>query len=172
MSYKLYIPLCFCIALTFFSACKKDTIVTGWKPIYISTDSLYDIKNLPPQPIQNSGSIYSWGNYLFLNEQGKGIHVIDQTNPTNAINISFIKIWGNKNFSIYDSTLFADNGRDLITIDIHDVLHVSVLNIAYNAIENENYFPTESGYFECADNSKGIIVSWEQTKLINPKCKK
>lgn len=133
-------------------------------------DSLYAIRNLAPLPIINSGSIYSWNNYLFVNEQYQGIHVIDQTNPANAINITFIQIWGNKNFTVYDSVLYADNGSDLITIDISDVLHVTVLDIQEGAVGNSKNYPDSLGYFECADNSKGIITSWEKTTLINPKC--
>ena len=115
MRSKIYYILFLCLAFIFFTSCKKDKIVTGWKPVYMSSDSLYDIRNLPPRQIVNSGSIYSWNNYLFVNEMNKGIHVIDQTNPSNAVNISFIQIWGNKNFTVYDSVLYADNGSDLIT---------------------------------------------------------
>jgi hypothetical protein len=170
MRSKIYHILFLCLAFIFFTSCKKDKIVTGWKPVYMSKDSLHTIRNLAPQPIINSGSIYSWNNYLFVNEQYKGIHVIDQTNPANAINISFIQIWGNKNFTVYDNVLYADNGSDLITIDISDVLHVTVLDIQEGAVGNSKNYPDSSGYFECVDHSKGIITSWEKTTLINPKC--
>ncbi len=96
------------------------------KPIYLPNDSLYDIRNIDIQPIVNSGTIYLWQNYLFVNEVGKGIHVIDKSYPSLAKKITFIKIYGNKNFSISDSTLFADNGKDLISIDIRDMLHIRV----------------------------------------------
>jgi hypothetical protein len=169
----------FILLLTIFSmifiSCKKedDFIVTGMKPIYLPNDSLYDIRNIDIQPIVNSGTIYLWQNYLFVNEVGKGIHVIDKSNPSLSTKITFIKIYGNKNFSISDSTLFADNGKDLISIDIRDMLHIRVLKIVKDAIKNDNVFPPNfSGWFECADLSKGIIISWENTSLTNPKCNK
>lgn len=167
--------LLFFVFCLLFISCKKedDVIVNGMKPVYLPNDSLYDIRNIDIQPIVNSGTIYLWQNYLFVNEVGKGIHVIDKTDPALSTKVTFIKIYGNKNFSISDSTLFADNGKDLISIDIRDVLHIHVLKIVKDAIRYDNVFPSNfSGWFECADLSKGIIISWENTSLTNPKCKK
>lgn len=161
------------ICSLFLISCKKDDfIINGMKPVYLPNDSLYDIKNITVQPIINAGNIYLWNNYLFVNEIGKGIHVIDKTDPTSTTKITFIKIYGNKNFSISDSILYADNGKDLISINIKDILHVQVLKIVKGAIRNDNIFPANfSGWFECADLNKGIIINWENTSLTNPKCK-
>jgi len=143
----------------------------GMKPIYANGDSIYDIKNVAVQPIINSGSIYSWNQYLLVGESNKGIHIIDKSDPSNPFKISFIKIIGNKNFSIADSTLYADNGKDLITIDIRNINSIQVLNIVKNSLQNDNVFPTNYiGYFECYDKSKGIVVGWDSVQLNNPKC--
>ena len=53
------------------------------------------------------------------------------------------------------------------------MLHIRVLKIVKDAIKNDNVFPPNfSGWFECADLSKGIIINWENTSLTNPKCNK
>lgn len=145
----------------------------GMKPVYANGDSIYDIRNINVQPITNSGSIYSWRNYLLVGENNKGIHIIDKTDPSNPVKISFIKIVGNKNFSISDSVLYADNGKDLIAINISTITAVNVLNIVKNSLQNENVFPPNyKGYFECYDKTRGIIVGWDSVKLDKPKCYK
>lgn len=145
----------------------------GMKPVYANGDSLYNIINIDTQLIVNAGNIYTWNNYLFLNEINKGIHVIDKSDINNPYKITFIKIVGNKNYTINDSTLYADNGRDLIAIDIRDILHVRVLNIVKGGLVNNNNFPPNyEGTFECFDASKGIVIEWKEELLINPKCRK
>ena len=49
------------------------------------TLSLEDFRSDPvviaPQPLETSGKIYAYGDYIFVNEPYKGVHVIDNTNP-------------------------------------------------------------------------------------------
>ncbi len=166
--------LCVCTMLFLLSACgKKDIIVDGMKPIYATGDTIYDIRNIDTQRIVNTGTIYLWNNYLLIGEQYKGIHVIDKTDSTNPVKITFIKIYGNRNFNINNNTLYADNGRDLITINIRNIRNVVVTNILENAVVVEgNYPPNYGGFFECVDIDKGILVGWKYDRLINPKCSK
>ncbi len=167
----------FILLLTFFNtlfiSCIKENnlVITGFKPIYIPPDSLYHIYNADTQAIVNAGNILIWNNFLFINEVNKGIHVIDKSYPSLAKKITFIKIYGNKNFSIADSTLFADNGRDLLTIDIHDIYHVVLIDILKDAISDQyNLKPDSTGYFECIETNKGYVIGWQKSTLTNPKC--
>ncbi len=175
MQYKrLIFPSILFFIMHLFYACTKpdDFEITGKKPIYANGDSLYAIQNIDTQQIVNTGNIYSWNQYLFINEVYKGIHVIDKSDSSNPVKLTFIKIIGNKNFTISDNTLLADNGKDLIAIDITDVLNVSVISIVKDGIVNYNNYPPTNGHFECVDLSKGILIGWKDTLLINPKCLK
>lgn len=170
--YKKYFLLVVLFCMILYSCKKKeDIIVSGFKPIYISQDSLYMVYNSDTQPIINTGNILIWNEFLFVNEISKGIHVIDKSNPALARKITFINIIGNKNFSISDSTLYADNGKDLLTIDIRDIYHITLVNILKDAISNpSNLVPDSIGSFECVDSTKGYVIGWQRTTLINPKC--
>lgn len=44
---------------------------------------------LAPQTISNNGSIYIKNQYLFLVEPDKGIHFIDNNNPSSPVNLGF-----------------------------------------------------------------------------------
>ena len=107
---------------TLVSGCFKDTGTRTYKlytPVYQTTQTVRAaIKNDAPQPITSIGKMVLYGNYIFLNEINKGIHIIDNTNPASPVNKAFITIPGNENLAIKDNMLFADCFTDLFAIDI------------------------------------------------------
>ena len=61
------------------------------KPIYTSVDELtMDISIDPPLDYAQSGKVITYGDYVFINSPNKGIHIVDNTDPVNPINKSFI----------------------------------------------------------------------------------
>ena len=74
-----------------------------------------------PIDISHPGKIYFKDGYLFVNEYGKGIHVIDNSNPSEPEKIAFYEILGNVDMAIRGNILFADSYVDLLSIDISDV---------------------------------------------------
>ena len=72
----------------------------------------------------NPGKIYAKGSYLFINEIKKGIHVIDNANPSSPRIIAFINIPGNGDISIRGNILYADSYCDLVTLDISNPLSI------------------------------------------------
>lgn len=143
----------------------------GLKPVYLPKSELSDIRNLEPQPTEKTGPILLLGNLFFMVEQKKGLHVFDVTNLANPIKISFIKIPAVNDFSIANNILLADNGPNLVSIDINDIHNVVVLNIEEDVFQQLLYPANYSGFFECADNSKGIIVDWVESYSIVGKCR-
>ncbi len=126
------------IALTlsaFFSGCLKDTCdktytYSYFKPEYKTTAEVKaNIKSNTPRDVQNPGKIYILGKYIFLNETDKGIHIIDNSNPSSPKNVAFIDIPGNLDMAVKGNTLYADLYTDLVTIDITDPLNVVVKKI-------------------------------------------
>ena len=150
----------FLSAIIFINGCVKDTCkhtysYTFYQPVYKTTAEVRaNIKSNPPKEIQEPGKIVLLGNYIFLNEIDKGIHIIDNTNPSSPKNIAFIDIPGNEDLAIKGNTLYADLYTDLITLDISDPLHVVVRKY------NDSAFPYRiysNGFY--GDSTK-IIVDW------------
>ncbi len=110
--------------------CLKDTCArtyTIYTPVYKSVAEVRaNIKNNAPLQVSNPGKMFVQGNYIFLNEIDKGIHVIDNSNPANPINKYFIDIPGNIDLAVKDNTLYADLYSDLLTINIADPTLVKV----------------------------------------------
>ena len=135
-------------------------------PIYLSYEDFRNaIKSEPPQDIQNPGKLYFYNNFLFINEYLKGIHVIDNSDPSSPQKQSFISIPGNVDIAIKNDILFADSYIDLISLDISDLENIKVVGRKKDIFPyilppyDENYRVDEIDY------SKGIVVDWEFKKI-------
>lgn len=142
----------------------------AYRPIYASENEVNQVTTEAPQPLKKPGKIYVRGNYLFINEQGKGIHLVDNSDPRNPKKMSFIKIWGNVDMAVKGNFLYADSGPDFVVLNITDPAQVKVEKRIKNAFPSPLYPPYNETYFECVEPSKGVVVGWEKVKMNRPKC--
>ena len=118
---------------TAFVSCKDNCTQTvtyrGTESVRVTLNELRaSIKTLPAQDLENPGKIYVKDNYLFINEVKKGIHIIDNSNPSSPKAISFIQILGNVDIAVKGNILYADSYTDFVAFDISnpkDVKEVS-----------------------------------------------
>ncbi|MEP7323100.1 MAG: hypothetical protein ABI761_14340 [Saprospiraceae bacterium] len=111
-----------------------------------------------PSELRNPGKIYVFEKYLLINEINEGIHIFDNSNPANPINLSFITISGNRDMAVKESVLYADNAIDLLAIDIKDVAAPKLLK------RINNVFNKSFGWNSSADaNSQPILVGYNET---------
>ena len=171
--------LSFFLIVSFLTACAVEENQNpieriGMKPIYAKSLDATNVKSLLPQEFQKLGKIVSTGTSLFINDLLQGIHVVDIKDPANPIKIGFLSITGNVDFTIEGSLLYADNSKDLYVIDIKDIHDIKVLNTVaniYNKSQSDQLIPPDhSGFFECVDESMGIVIGWEEQLLSDPKC--
>ena len=160
---KTFLPAFMLIALLAmtFSSCLEDKCdntqtYTQWNPVY-KTDA--EIRT-PPQyqaarPLKNTGKIYFYDKYILVNEQKQGIHVIDNSNPSNPQNVGFISIIGNVDMAIKGNYLYADNYMDLLTIDISTLTNPRV-TCREEAVFNSTFWK---------DPQRGWLVDYEPQKI-------
>ena len=108
---------------TAFVSCKDHCVQTityrGTESVRVTLNELRtSIKMLPAQDLENPGKIYVKDNYLFINEVKKGIHIIDNSNPSLPRAISFIQILGNIDIAMKGNILYADSYTDFVALDI------------------------------------------------------
>lgn len=77
-----------------------------------------------PHAIQENGKIVLYGNYLLINEPEEGIHVFDNSDPANPIQMGFLSIPGNTDVVVTNDLLYANNYIDLVVLDISDMSDV------------------------------------------------
>ncbi|GGH19981.1 hypothetical protein GCM10007423_00060 [Dyadobacter endophyticus] len=144
---------------------------TGYRPVYKNPEDISKVEVLAAQSLRKPGKIYTFDRYLFINELGKGIHIIDNADPKKPENLSFVSIIGNYDIAVKDNWLYADNHSNLLVIDIADPKAPKVTKVIPDAIPVHNYPPLLGVYFECADEKKGVIVDWEKVEMEKqPKC--
>ncbi|MEL6635116.1 MAG: hypothetical protein AAFW73_24765 [Bacteroidota bacterium] len=151
---------------------EENQFVQGLQPIYAEDLSPEHLVLLPPQPVESLGKIYTKDQLLFIGEQGRGIHIYDNTNPEQPINLHFLEIFGSQEIAIRGNILYVDNFQDLVAIDISDLSNPREVSRVKGVYELGNgLFPTEySGYFECVDRRRGVVIGWEDALLTDPQC--
>jgi hypothetical protein len=170
MNKKLFylLPFLFCFIL---QGCLKDKLTKTYTilvPVYKEkTEVFTNIKSNAPAGIQQPGKIFLYGNYIFLNEIDKGVHIIDNSNPANPVMKAFINIPGNLDIAVKGNTLYVDLYADLVVVDIANPLQASFVKHISNVFPERMY---ANGFV--ADSNK-IIVDWikkDTTVDINAVC--
>lgn len=147
-------------SLLFFSfqSCLKDKLThtyTIYTPIYETKEAVkLNIKSNPAEDIESPGNLFVYGNYIFLNETDKGVHIIDNTDPSNPVDKAFIDIPGNTDIAVKGDILYADMYQDLVAVDISDPLHAKLVKTVPNVF-GERYYA--NGFFAANDM---VIVGW------------
>lgn len=148
----------FVVVVMLATACTKDYVkesYTFFRPVYkTKTEVRANIKNSAAEPLVQPGKLFIKGNYVFLNEVNKGVHIIDYSNPAAPKNISFINIPGNVDVAVRGNFLYADCYTDLVTIDISNPANVNLEAIIEGVFPHRAY----EGNF-MADTNK-VITSW------------
>lgn len=143
---------------TTFTSCLKDVGTKHYlvyTPIIESTASLKaKVKSSAAIPVTNAGKLFIIGNYVFLNEKEKGIHIIDNTNPAMPINKGFLVIPGNTDLSIKNNILYANCYTDLLSINITNIDNISITNNIDDIFSDVRFY---NGYSTSQGN---VITGW------------
>jgi hypothetical protein len=138
--------------------CFKDRIsrtYTLMKPVYASKATvLSNIRSNNPRSLEAPGKIYILGRYLFVNELDKGVHIIDNADPSNPRAVAFVDIPGNIDIAVRGSYLYADMYKELVVVDISDPLNARLVKEVPNVFSDRYYGPA-------INDSAYIIVDWE-----------
>ena len=141
-------------------SCLKDSATktyTIYTPVYkAKAEVIAGIKTNAPRPVVHPGKLFIRDHYIFLNEIDKGIHVIDNSNPSSPVNKYFIPIPGNVDLAVKGNILYADLYRDLITIDISQPNTIQVTKVI------DKVFPQRVYTNGFRQDTTRVIVDWIQ----------
>lgn len=146
------------------TGCVDDFVAhRSYHPIYAQKGQT-EISISDPIEIKNVTRVYYKDDYVFLVNQGLGIHVLDYKDKTNPQNIGFINIIGCEEVELKFSTLYTKQFSDLLAIDLSDIQ-----NLKYNrfteVFERSTFYPPPGSLFMCPDPSKGHIVGWVEDSV-------
>ena len=116
--------------------------------------------------INNYGKICFYNGFLYISESEVGIHILNNTDPSQPRIVGFIELVGNADLAIKDNVLYADALIDLVWFDINDPANPKLAGRLENAFPEalpviDNQYNIDYNMCYPADgNRKGIIVGW------------
>ena len=150
------------LGITIFSSCLTDECtssqeVFSYKPVYMTLDEINNQSILSEAaiPLKNPGKIYYHGNALFVSEVGEGVHIFDNSDKSNPVPLSFLRIPGNVDVSFKGNHLIADSYLNILIIDLSDLDQPNVVS-RISDIKTDYYFFDEE--------KQAYIISYEQSK--------
>jgi hypothetical protein len=149
----------------FLSSCEDSRVQTitwvEYEPVYMTNEEFKNAVSLEAgKDLVNPGKIYFYEGYLFVNELNKGVHVIDNRDPSSPVNTGFINIPANKDIAVRGNLLYADSHSDLLVFDITNLEHADLVHRV------EDVFNTSANMApgfttQQVDHSQGVVVDWE-----------
>lgn len=159
----------FLFTLLLLSGC-KDRYTEEYQslePVYLGYKEFREsVKVTGQQDLIKPGKIYVWGDYIFINELMKGVHVYNNTNPAVPAYVGFINIPGNVDMVVKNNILYADSYIDLVALDITDPAKATEVGRIKEIFPYSVPAYSKTGYrVGQVDNTKGVVVNWEVKKV-------
>jgi len=160
----------FSLTLLALTGCEnKVTEMVTYKinePIFMATSTFRNSVKVTagPQKITSIGKMCFYNNYLYISEPEKGIHIINNTDPTNPQQTGFIELLGNADLAIRNGLLYADSYIDLVWFDVSNPALPelkgrldSIFPNAFPMTQNQYGIDYTASY---PTTNKGIIIGW------------
>lgn len=146
-------------------SCESTRLYTTYTPIYKQMSEVRELVEVEsPRVIQNPGKIYTYNSYLFLNDRGIGIHVIDISDENSPINMAFIQVPGNVDIAVNGTVLYADNFIDLVSFDISDLNAIKEVGRVENIFPDNVSIHEQAGYW-LVNREQGVAVDWIEEQV-------
>lgn len=150
IKYCFAIVLCICV----FTSCLKDECTSSqevftYEPVYMTKEEIQNqtITAEASFPLKNPGKVFYIGNTLFVSEKGEGVHIFDNTDKTNPVPLSFLRIPGNVDVSFTGNHLIADSYLNILIIDLTDLNAPTVVSRIDDIKGEYYYFDEDKGAY-------------------------
>ena len=99
--------------------------------------------NASSREISNPGKVYVAADIILIGEEGKGIHVIDNSVAATPTPVNFINLPGNREYFVKDNFLYGESYYDVVKLDISNPSQVTLVSRATNVFADG--FTNEQG---------------------------
>jgi hypothetical protein len=127
-----------------------------YRPLYQSLEEYKNsISYYEDIALLNPGKLYIKGDYKFVGDINRGVHVYDNTNAENPILVGFYYLPGNIDIAIKNNTMYANSYSNLLALDITDPQNITLQKVLVKA------FPDVFKYGQSVvGEDGGIAVAW------------
>lgn len=120
---KPILPLLCCALALALSSCEKDSCTDTWTqmlsiPVTVNRAAVQDsITAMPARELCTGGNLYAYGDYLFVNVNREGYHLLDNADPANPRNVAFLRVPGATHMAFVDGRMVSDSYADMLVLD-------------------------------------------------------
>lgn len=137
---------------------------TPSRPQYSATYMSYEelrsaVEMENPREIKERGKIYLYNSLLLINEPNKGVHFIDNSDPSAPSQKGFLNVPGNIDMAIKDGILYLDSFIDLVAVDLTNPKYPVVKRI--NEIFEYDPYQAIDEQWISYDKTQGVVVGYE-----------
>lgn len=139
----------------------EPKLESAYDPILMSRKQLEtSVVKKEAQPIIKPGKLYRYGQYILINEQFAGVHLINNQDPRSPQNIGFIQVPGSVDFAVKNNIMYVDNAVDLVSIDLTNLNAVQITKRIKDAFPK--LLPPDNIITEIKDiPADAVIVGWK-----------
>ncbi|OEY72937.1 LVIVD repeat-containing protein [Salegentibacter salarius] len=143
--------------MALFTSCEKDDTEGEFYNVAVPIVKPIEeframVKISEPRAIAEAGKIYTYGDYVFINDDQKGVHIIDNTHHRNPVKIKFLEIPLNTDIAVKDNMLFANSAMDLVVFDLSEMNNIKEEGRMKNVFPNHNSRIPANATFVDSDN--------------------
>lgn len=169
MKKLIFIPMAavaVCVLMLAMSLSPNEYYTSQYIPVFMERAELeksvkYDNN---PRAMADPGKIYVKGDRIYVNERYKGVHIIDNSDPRNPVQVGYIIAPGCLDMAIKENIMYIDNAVDFVAFN---------LNTKEVTKRLKEYFPERPSpageHARRYDRPEGyILIGWQE----NPNYKK
>jgi hypothetical protein len=126
MKKSLY-PICLLLVAVSLSGCleevcEENRIVQAFEPIVINADEWRQSEFFcgVGQPVCEATNFYVYEQYLFMMEGSSGLHILDNSDPTNPVPVTFMEAPGGQGLAVRNGILYMNQYTDLVAFDLNN----------------------------------------------------
>ena len=172
---KKTIPIFIILFMLFQTSCWndnfefRDNYYSEYKPVLMKRDALENsVSFQEPRQLCRTGKIYFKDDIIYINEKYKGVHIIDNSNPSNPTNLGFISVPGSVDMAMKNNVIFIDNATDLIAIDLSAGITNPTVTKREKNVFPEHLPPDGLGlreeYIDGNRPENTVIIGWEKAE--------
>jgi len=138
-----------------------DSPPTDYEPLLMTREQLeQSVRWKEPTPLQRAGKIYVYRQFLFINERFRGVHVYDNSDPREPVNLGFIQAPGNIDIAVKNNFIYLDNAVDLVTLRWYgDSIQVLDRDVA----AFPEFQPPDGGFYNFNNRPNNtVVVEWQE----------
>lgn len=150
-----------------FLFCKGDSYVYPSRgeyiPVYMSRVELEKSVKYADEArkIQDPGKIYLHGDRIFINEKYRGVHIIDNSDPSNPRQEAFIIVPGCRDMAVKENIIYLDNAVDMVAFDMTEG---KVTQRITGFFPESRYSPDGYPAYNYERPADTILVRWDKVE--------